>query len=114
MRVAARSFSSWSWFWALSWPAINVGVSAVPPVWFASLRYVVATLCAFGFVAIRGELRRPSPSDWRLVAVSGVLQMATYSALTRGGIDSTSSRPRVGVSVLDAALGRAAFGVVAG
>lgn len=68
--------------WALSWPAIKVGVSAMPPVWFASLRYVVATVCAFGFVAIRGELRPPSPSDWRLVAVSGVLQMATYSALT--------------------------------
>ena len=68
--------------WAASWPAIKVGVSAMPPVWFACLRYVVATVCGFGFVAVRGELRRPSLSDWRLVAVSGVLQMATYSALT--------------------------------
>jgi drug/metabolite transporter (DMT)-like permease len=63
--------------WAASWPAIKVGVSAMPPVWFACLRYVVATVCGFGFVAVCGELRRPSPSDWRLVAVSGVLQMAT-------------------------------------
>ncbi|HET9833179.1 MAG TPA: DMT family transporter [Vicinamibacterales bacterium] len=68
--------------WGASWPAIKVGVSAMPPVWFACLRYVVATVCAFGFVAVRGELRRPSPSDWRLVTVSGVLQMAAYSALT--------------------------------
>jgi len=68
--------------WAASWPAIKVGVSAMPPVWFACLRYVVAAVCGFGFVAARGELRQPSPSDWRLVAVSGVLQMATYSALT--------------------------------
>jgi len=68
--------------WGASWPAIKVGVSAMPPVWFACLRYVVATVCAFGFVAGRGELRRPSPSDWRLVTVSGVLQMAAYSALT--------------------------------
>jgi drug/metabolite transporter (DMT)-like permease len=68
--------------WGASWPAVKVGVSAMPPVWFACLRYVVATVCGFGVVAVRGELRRPSPSDWRLVAVSGVLQMAAYSALT--------------------------------
>jgi drug/metabolite transporter (DMT)-like permease len=42
----------------------------------------VATICSFGVVAVRGQLKRPSRSDWRLVAVSGVLQMATYSALT--------------------------------
>jgi drug/metabolite transporter (DMT)-like permease len=65
-----------------SWPAVKIGVSAMPPVWFACFRYVVATVCAFGFVAARGELRRPLPSDWRFVAVSGILQMATYSALT--------------------------------
>jgi drug/metabolite transporter (DMT)-like permease len=68
--------------WGASWPAVKLGVSAMPPVWFACLRYVVATVCGFGVVSIRGELRRPSPSDWPLVAVSGVLQMAAYSALT--------------------------------
>ena len=68
--------------WGASWPAVKVGVSAMPPVWFACLRYLVATVCGFGVVAVRGELRRPSRSDWRLVAVSGVLQMAAYSALT--------------------------------
>jgi drug/metabolite transporter (DMT)-like permease len=68
--------------WGASWPAVKVGVSAMPPVWFACLRYFVATVCGFGAVAVRGELRRPSPSDWRLVAVSGILQMAAYSALT--------------------------------
>jgi drug/metabolite transporter (DMT)-like permease len=68
--------------WGASWPAVKVGVSTMPPVWFACLRYFVAMVCGFGVVAVRGELRRPSASDWRLVAVSGVLQMATYSALT--------------------------------
>lgn len=68
--------------WGASWPAVKVGVSAMPPVWFACLRYLVATACGFGVVAMRRELTRPSPTDWRLVAVSGVLQMATYSGLT--------------------------------
>lgn len=68
--------------WGASWPVVKVGVSAMPPVWFACLRYVVATVCGFFVVAVRGELRRPSAADWRLVMVSGVLQMAAYSALT--------------------------------
>ena len=68
--------------WGASWPVVKVGVSAMPPVWFACLRYVVATVCGFFVVAVRGELRRPSAADWWLVMVSGVLQMAAYSALT--------------------------------
>ena len=68
--------------WAVAWPVIKVGVTAVPPIWFACLRYVVATACLFGVVALRRELAFPSRSDWRLVAVSGVLQTAAFSALT--------------------------------
>lgn len=68
--------------WAISWPVIKVGVTAVPPIWFACLRYVIAACCLFVFVALRHELAFPTRSDWLLVGVSGVLQMATYSALT--------------------------------
>jgi drug/metabolite transporter (DMT)-like permease len=68
--------------WGASWPVIKIGVTAVPPIWFACLRYVVGTACLMVIVALRGELTLPSRSDWKLVAVSGVLQMATYSALT--------------------------------
>ena len=68
--------------WGASWPVVKIGVTAVPPIWFACLRYVVGTACLAGIVALRGELTLPSASDWRLIAVSGVLQMATYSALS--------------------------------
>ena len=68
--------------WAVAWPVIKVGITDVPPIWFACLRYVVATVCLFGLVAVRRELVFPSRSDWRLVAVSGVLQTAAFSALT--------------------------------
>jgi drug/metabolite transporter (DMT)-like permease len=68
--------------WGASWPVIKIGVTAVPPIWFACLRYFVATACVALVVAIRGELMVPAPSDWTLIAVSGVLQMAMYSALT--------------------------------
>src|SRR5215467_12916785 len=68
--------------WGASWPALKIGVTAVPPIWFACLRYAVGTACLALIVALRGELTLPSRSDWKLIAVSGVLQMAMYSALT--------------------------------
>lgn len=68
--------------WAISWPVIKVGVATVPPVWFGCLRYVIATLCLFALVAVRGELILPARSDWALVVVSGAIQMGAYSALT--------------------------------
>lgn len=67
--------------WAASWPVIKVGVSDIPPVWFGFLRYVIATLCVFALLAVRGGLRLPPLRDWPLVVTSGALQMAAYAAL---------------------------------
>jgi drug/metabolite transporter (DMT)-like permease len=68
--------------WAASWPVIKIGVTAAPPIWYACLRYVIATVCLLVLAAARRGLVWPSPSDWRLVGVSGALQMGAYSALT--------------------------------
>ena len=68
--------------WAISWPVIKLGVATVPPLWFGCLRYVVATVCLFAFVAARGDLALPSRSDLRLVSMSGAMQMGAFSALT--------------------------------
>ncbi len=68
--------------WAISWPAIKVGVTTVPAIWFGCLRYIIAAFCLFAVGALRRELALPSRPDWPLIAVSGALQMAAYSALT--------------------------------
>ncbi len=68
--------------WAVSWPVIKIGVGQIPPIWYGCLRYAIAAFILFGLVALRGELALPSPTDVPLVVVSGVLQMAAYSALT--------------------------------
>ena len=68
--------------WGVSWPVIKLGVTAVPPIWFACLRYAVATPCLFAVVAARRQLSLPSRADLPLVAVSALLQMGAYSALT--------------------------------
>jgi len=68
--------------WAVSWPVSKVGVGVVPPIWFACLRYAVATVVLVAIGIVRETLRVPSRADRRLVLVSGVLQMAAYAALT--------------------------------
>jgi drug/metabolite transporter (DMT)-like permease len=68
--------------WAVSWPVIKIGVGQIPPIWYGCLRYAIATIILFGLVAARGELALPPRSDMSLVVVSGVFQMAAYSALT--------------------------------
>jgi len=68
--------------WAISWPVIKVGVTVLPPIWFGCLRYIIAALCLFALVAMRGELIWPPRPDWPLIAVSGALQMGAYTALT--------------------------------
>lgn len=68
--------------WAVSWPVIKIGVGQIPPVWYGCLRYSAAALILFGVVIARGDLALPPRSDLPLVVVSGVLQMAAYSALT--------------------------------
>jgi drug/metabolite transporter (DMT)-like permease len=68
--------------WAISWPVIKIGVATMPAIWFGCYRYLIATICLFGFLAAKRELALPSRSDWKLVTVSGVLQMGGFSALT--------------------------------
>jgi drug/metabolite transporter (DMT)-like permease len=68
--------------WAVSWPAIKVGVATVPPIWYAWFRYLIATCCLFALLAVWRRIAIPPRPDWPLVAVSGVLQMAAYSALS--------------------------------
>jgi drug/metabolite transporter (DMT)-like permease len=68
--------------WAASWPVIKIGVATVPPIWYACFRYAIATACLFTLVLARREAAFPARADWPLVAVSGVFQMAAYSALT--------------------------------
>lgn len=68
--------------WAISWPAIKVGVSTVPPLWYACFRYLIAAACLFVFVGFRRALAFPPRSDWPFVAAAAVLQLVLYAALT--------------------------------
>ena len=81
--------------WAIGWPVIKLGVATVPPLWYACFRYVIGAVCLFALVVVRHEAAFPPPSDWPLVAVSGILQMAVYSP-RRVGLDDAASLAYVG------------------
>lgn len=72
--------------WAISWPLIKLGVAAVPPIWYACLRYAIGASCLFAIVAARREAAFPPRADWPIITISGGLQMAAYSALTAGAL----------------------------
>jgi drug/metabolite transporter (DMT)-like permease len=51
--------------WATSWPLIKVGLAAVPPIWYARFRYLIAASCLFALLAIRRKAALPPRADWR-------------------------------------------------
>lgn len=67
--------------WGLSWPATQIALQSVPPLWLAALRFGSAALCLFGFLAARGRLRLPPRQDWPIVASLGLLQMMAFTGL---------------------------------
>jgi drug/metabolite transporter (DMT)-like permease len=74
--------------WAISWPVLKIGIAGFTPIWYACLRFSIASLCLFVLLLFRGTLHLPSRTDWRLVIVCGALQSAAFSvfvnlALTR-------------------------------
>lgn len=68
--------------WAVSWPMVKIGVTAVSPLWYGAMRYAVAAGCLLALAAARRAVVLPPRPDWPLVLVSALLQMAVYSALT--------------------------------
>lgn len=67
--------------WGASFPAINVGLESLPPVLFAAVRYDVAAVLVFAFVAIKGLAWRPSTvDDWLLIGLGGLLLIGAHFA----------------------------------
>jgi len=66
-------------FWGSTYLAIKVGVMELPPFLFAGLRFLVAGLLLFGIARALGDTL-PRRSDWRTLAIVGVLLLAGGNA----------------------------------
>ena len=58
--------------WGSTFLAIRIGVSEVPPLLLAAMRFLVAGLVLYGWMIARGE-RSPSRRQWRSVSVLAIL-----------------------------------------
>lgn len=67
--------------WGLSWPATQMALVAIPPLWLAAFRFASAAMCLFAFVAMRGELRLPKRADLPIVFSIGVMQIMVFTGL---------------------------------
>ena len=62
-----------SLIWGSTWLFIKIGLEDLPPLTFAGVRFVIASVLLFAVVVVR---RVPFPRarrDWTLMAVTGVL-----------------------------------------
>jgi drug/metabolite transporter (DMT)-like permease len=81
-------FAVMSLVWGLTWIAIKTGVAAVPPLFFAGTRFLVAGLLLLLWerLAASGDRQRAiGRSEWRALLIASVLVIvATYSLLFWG------------------------------
>lgn len=67
--------------WGANWPIMKVGVSVIPPIWFAILRTVIGALTLFGFLLATGRFAWPDRRDLPILLSIGVLQIAVFLVL---------------------------------
>jgi drug/metabolite transporter (DMT)-like permease len=77
--------------WGTTWLFIKIGLEDLPPLTFAGIRFVIATVIVFLLIAIR---RIPLPNrkrDWILLAATGVLSFTLNYGLVFWGEQYISS-----------------------
>jgi len=77
--------------WGSTWLFIKLGLTDLPPLTFAGIRFVIAASILFSLIAVR---RVPLPNkgrDWILLAVTGVLSFSLNYGLVFWGEQYISS-----------------------
>src|SRR5207237_9580911 len=77
--------------WGSTWLFIKIGLNDLPPLTFAGIRFVLASLILSSLVMMR-RVRWPRTRDeWSLIAISGVLQFTLNYGLVFWGEQHISS-----------------------
>lgn len=72
--------------WGSAYIGIKTGLSVLPPVLFAALRYDIASLVLVAYAATAGHRLRPKTrGDWAYIAVGGVLVVGLHFAFLFAG-----------------------------
>ncbi len=68
--------------WSTTWIFIKVGLSDLPPIAFSSARFLLAAVILFALIKIQRIVLPKTLKEWRLIALTGVLQFSiNYSCV---------------------------------
>jgi drug/metabolite transporter (DMT)-like permease len=67
--------------WGSTWLFIKIGLNDLPPVSFAGIRFVIASLILLSIVFMRGRPLPREARDWALMATTGVLSFGVNYGL---------------------------------
>jgi drug/metabolite transporter (DMT)-like permease len=69
--------------WGANWPIMKLGLDYVPPVAFASGRFLLGALVVFAILLALGRLRLPGRGDLRVVFSEALMHMAIPMGLSK-------------------------------
>lgn len=72
--------------WGANWPVMKVGLTYIPPFWFAAVRMAMGAATLFAVLAATRRLALPTARDLPLLLSVGLLQMAAFLALVNFGL----------------------------
>ena len=64
--------------WGLLWPINKVGLYYIAPLWYISLRLIIATICMFLLAKVLGKLTLPKWRDWPMIFIVGFFQTGLF------------------------------------
>ena len=71
--------------WGSTWLFIKLGLADLPPLTFAGIRFVFASVILSLLILARGARWPRSRSEWSLIAISGALQFSLNYGLVFWG-----------------------------
>ncbi len=80
-----------STIWGSTWLFIKLGLEDLPPLTFAGIRFVIASIPLIGWLLIRRRPLPKDPRDWALMIGTGVLMFAANYGLVFWGENHISS-----------------------
>src|SRR5947209_17282479 len=77
--------------WGSTWLFIKLGLQELPPISFAGIRFVIASLILVAIVLVRHLPIPRKASDWRIIALTGFLSFTINYGLLFWGEQHISS-----------------------
>ncbi len=72
--------------WGIAWPINKVGLQYISPLWYTAFRLMVGTATMMGVVLAINKFKWPTPKDYPLIAIIGLLQISIYILLANVGL----------------------------